>query len=240
MNQENLTKVALWNPRASFWWSLIFSPIFGAWIHAKNWKVLGNETKAKQAMNWGYSYIAFLLLFIFLPDSDYILRIVYLINIIFLISFYFFMGKSQIKYVIEHHYGTYEKKRFIIPFGIAIASIILYFGLLTVWELNFNPEIQNEATLSNISGVWKEEPGSSLIYIQLERINKTIKIENKTFPVKVKSFDEENKIISLIVNNDPKIIWSIRQILEADEKSFTLNITLHNGTQADLAFVRNL
>ena len=31
----------LWNPGAAMAWSLLFSPIFGAFVHMKNWQALG-------------------------------------------------------------------------------------------------------------------------------------------------------------------------------------------------------
>ena len=46
------TTVPLWNPTVAANWSLLFSPILGAWLHAKNWAALGNEVKEKQSMYW--------------------------------------------------------------------------------------------------------------------------------------------------------------------------------------------
>lgn len=37
----NNEKITLWNPNAAVNWSVLFTPIFGAWIQAKNWKALG-------------------------------------------------------------------------------------------------------------------------------------------------------------------------------------------------------
>ena len=42
----------LWNPNAAANWSILFSPIFGAYIHAKNWERLGQPDKAASSMNW--------------------------------------------------------------------------------------------------------------------------------------------------------------------------------------------
>jgi hypothetical protein len=37
---------ALWNPNAAANWSLLFSPMFGAWLHMKNWAALGEPERA--------------------------------------------------------------------------------------------------------------------------------------------------------------------------------------------------
>ena len=39
---------ALWNPNAASSWSLLFSPIFGAYLHMQNWQALGQPDKAEQ------------------------------------------------------------------------------------------------------------------------------------------------------------------------------------------------
>ena len=38
----------LWNPQTAAVLSLVLSPAFGAWIHAENWRILGNEKRAQQ------------------------------------------------------------------------------------------------------------------------------------------------------------------------------------------------
>ena len=78
-----------------------------------------------------------------------------------------------------------------------------------------------------------------MVSLKLDGKMKTIDINGKEFPVAVKSFDNENKIITLVVNNNPAMMWSGRQIFDKDGK-FTLNLTLQDGTQDDLSFVRNL
>ena len=36
----------LWNPNAAAMWSLLFSPVFGALVHMKNWQAMGEPEKA--------------------------------------------------------------------------------------------------------------------------------------------------------------------------------------------------
>jgi hypothetical protein len=44
----------LWNPWAAAGWSLLFSPVFGAWLHAANWQALGRPDKAAAARRWSW------------------------------------------------------------------------------------------------------------------------------------------------------------------------------------------
>ncbi|WEF32443.1 hypothetical protein [Pseudoduganella chitinolytica] len=52
----------LWNPWAAAGWSLLFSPAFGAWLHAANWHALGRPDKAVAARRWGWLVILAILL----------------------------------------------------------------------------------------------------------------------------------------------------------------------------------
>ena len=78
-----------------------------------------------------------------------------------------------------------------------------------------------------------------MVTLKLDGKMKSVDINGKEIPVVVRSYDDENKIITLVVDNNPAIIWTVRQIFDKDGK-FTLNLTLQDGTQDDLSFVRNL
>jgi curved DNA-binding protein CbpA len=60
---------ALWNPNAAANWSLLFPPVFGAWLHAKNSSALGDESEAKHSTYWVYGGILGISVAIFLPDK---------------------------------------------------------------------------------------------------------------------------------------------------------------------------
>ena len=38
---------AIWNPDAAANWCLLFSPVFGTWLHMKNWRALGEPERAR-------------------------------------------------------------------------------------------------------------------------------------------------------------------------------------------------
>src|SRR5436190_17925418 len=42
----------LWNPNAAASWCLLFSPVFGAYLHMRNWQALGDERHAQVNRNW--------------------------------------------------------------------------------------------------------------------------------------------------------------------------------------------
>ncbi len=139
MNKENLTKVSLYSPKTLIWgWSLILTPIFGAILHARNWRVLGNEAQAKKSMKWAYSFmIIYVLLLIIIKlqiDNNYnfikyelLISLFWLTHIICILTFYIVIGKSQIKYLKEQYKEDYEKKQiyaYIASFMLIVRVII--------------------------------------------------------------------------------------------------------------------
>src|SRR5438552_4573164 len=64
---------ALWNPNAAASWSLLFSPIFGSYLHARNWEALDRPDKAASSRKWMVGSIIFFVVIALaafvLPDS---------------------------------------------------------------------------------------------------------------------------------------------------------------------------
>ena len=120
----------LWNPNAAANWSLMFTPIFGAYIHAKNWNELGQHERANKSMLWVYIGFAILVSVLFLPDVGG-----RLVCIAFLISWYFFSAKSQVKYLKENNIN-YEKKSWgkavLLGFSGLIIFLVISISLLLV------------------------------------------------------------------------------------------------------------
>ncbi len=174
--QVDTASVALWNPNAAVNWSLLFSPIFGAWLHAKNWNSLGDERKAKQSMYWVYGGIVFSILAL-IPGKSWSIGIVYLFG------WYFLSAKQQIKYVKEKLDGVYEKKGLAKPIGIAIATLIGFVIVAGVIATNFDPNLQQESALIDVSGVWRADQDGAMVILKLEGKSKSIEINGKVFPV---------------------------------------------------------
>jgi hypothetical protein len=95
---------------------------------------------------------------------------------------------------------------------------------------------EQNVALTDISAVWRGDTDGAMITLRLAGEKKSIDINGKTFLVTVKNYDDENEITTLIVNNNPAMIWTIQRY--RDESA--LFITLHEGTQDKLSFVRKL
>jgi hypothetical protein len=46
---------ALWSPSAAVAWSLVFTPVFGAWVQMMNWAALGDRHQAAASRAWAYA-----------------------------------------------------------------------------------------------------------------------------------------------------------------------------------------
>ncbi len=114
----------LWNPNAAANWSFLFTMIFGALLHTRNWRVLGKEELAKKSMYWMYGGIGAVILYLLLPESgfDYVLLIGPLL------AWYFTMGKSQNKYLKDNNI-EYTPKSWGKPIGIGIVALVLFCGI---------------------------------------------------------------------------------------------------------------
>jgi len=121
------TGVALWNPNAAASWSLLFTPAFGAHLHALNWRALGEHDRARASTKWFYVGLGLLPLYFLLGvlDGD----IALLAGIIHVLAWYFSSARVQAKYV-EERYGAFFPRK---PWGtyllIATGGMVGYFAL---------------------------------------------------------------------------------------------------------------
>ena len=117
--------IKLWNPNAAANLALLFSPIFSAWLMAKNWQELGKPDEAKKSMTWVKIWIGFLpvylLVVVFAPGIP-----MPLVYVILLVVWYYKLGKKQITYVKEAGI-QYEKKAWGKPVLIALAATVVWF-----------------------------------------------------------------------------------------------------------------
>lgn len=129
---EKPSSPALWNPNAAAMWSLLFSPAFGAFIHARNAEALGRSDEAKANKNWFFSSLVFVVITSFIGIvpalSDVPLGAV---GVAYLLLWYFFLAQKQAKYVNETFGRNYQKKSWakplLIAFGILFAFLLLVF-----------------------------------------------------------------------------------------------------------------
>jgi len=134
VNGENAP--ALWNPNAAASWSLIFSPIFGAYLHMRNWEALGQPEKAAKSKNWLIGTIVCALLFVivplFLPESKGVDALGRAFGFAPLIAWYYAIGKSQQVFVLGKFGKTYPRRGWSKPFLAAVGIVIALFAIAFV------------------------------------------------------------------------------------------------------------
>ena len=107
------TAPALWNPNATANWSLLFTPIFGAWLQMKNWEALGETRRAASSKAWlvvsavlvGGSVLVDLLL----PQS-LLAALTTPIGFLVLVVWYFASGRRHARWV-DQRFGTDYPRR---------------------------------------------------------------------------------------------------------------------------------
>jgi len=113
---------ALWNPNAAANWSLLFSPVFGAWLHWKNWQRLGEQQRADTARNWLVAAVVMLLASVGVALAAG--AGARALNFLFLLAWYFSAAKTQAKFVKEHYGDGYPRRGWWQPLGIAIGALV--------------------------------------------------------------------------------------------------------------------
>ena len=126
MDSKNVT-LKIWNPNVAACLSIIFTPIFGAWIHAKNWEVLKKEQERRWSMLFVYClisvtiFVVYYQLFIGDVKSSPL-------SIGTLLTWYFILGKSQLSHIKDNNIN-YEKKSWIKPLLCGVGGYIILFGI---------------------------------------------------------------------------------------------------------------
>jgi hypothetical protein len=126
-NPPSDTRPALWNPNAAACWSLLFTPAFGAYLHARNADTLGRTQEAKANRICFYAslgFLAFVLFSIFIPQiPESVCRAA---GIGLLIGWYVSTGKVQAQYVTETWQKSYTRKPWTKPLLLAVNCLIGY------------------------------------------------------------------------------------------------------------------
>jgi hypothetical protein len=130
---------ALWNPNAAASWSLLFTPIFGAYLHMRNWQALGQPEKAASSKNWIIGSLVCVLLLVivplFLPDSKGVDALGRVFGFALLITWYYAMGKSQQAFVLGKFGKTYPRRGWSRPLLAAVGGVIAFFAFVFVVAL---------------------------------------------------------------------------------------------------------
>jgi hypothetical protein len=131
---ESPTRIALWNPNAAAIWSVIFTPVFGAYLHALNWRALGDKERESASMTWVYAGGALLLLLLLIevltPDSKSGDAVSQTIGFAFLAAWYFGSARAQAKLVKEKFGGSFTRKSWRKPLLMGLAGFGIYIVLM--------------------------------------------------------------------------------------------------------------
>ena len=121
---------AIWNPNAAANWSILFTPAFGSFIQAINWRALGEEQKSKAMMGWFYASIALLFIYVamglLIPEQKAAEGLSRFLAFLFLVIWYFAVGRSQTKYVKAKFGKSYTRRPWGKPVLIGVFAITGY------------------------------------------------------------------------------------------------------------------
>jgi hypothetical protein len=157
---------ALWNPRAAAAWSLLFSPIFGALIHAANWRMLGDAVRARRNVGWAIGsgvFILFALATAALPESKLLDQVFRFGGIGLLVGWLMSVGNEQNHYVKNSLPHGYDKRPWGRPLSLALGALVVLFGLAIALAIVFDTSRATPAELAAgmkplILAEWQKKP----------------------------------------------------------------------------------
>lgn len=129
----------LWNPNAAAAWSLLFTPIFGAYLHMRNWQALGQSERVVQSRYWIYATIAYLVAVvissIIAPLSEMVDVLTRVAGLALLLGWHYAIGKSQAAYVTSRFGQSYPRQHWGKPIAVAVGCLIAFFVVAFVLAL---------------------------------------------------------------------------------------------------------
>jgi hypothetical protein len=121
----------LWNPNAAASWSLLFSPVFGAWLHMRNWRALGDPVRASQQGWWIVATVVFTLALggvsIALPDNKGLDALSRVGGLGILLAWYFSSAKPQARLVKARYGETYARRGWGLPLLFGVLGMLAFF-----------------------------------------------------------------------------------------------------------------
>ena len=127
---------AIWNPNAIALSSLLFSPVFGAFLHAINWHDLGETEKANSSMTWFYVSLVYWAMVSAMPT----LATGAAMALLYFFIWYFASSRSQAKFVKANVGADYPRKSWGKPLLCGVVGLIAYVIALFVLEYVMRPE----------------------------------------------------------------------------------------------------
>lgn len=96
--------------------------------------------------------------------------------------------------------------------------------------------------LDEISGVWRAKTDGAMVSFVYTDKKMRMFINDDPISVTLGDIDNTNRTVNLnVTTNEGKPgVWTVRQVWDKEHKSFHLAITLHDGIQDELTFVRKI
>jgi hypothetical protein len=134
---------ALWNPGAAAMWSLLFGPIFGAFLQMKNWQALGEMEKAAQSKRWVIGGVCFYLVLavaaMLIPESKAIDSGFRFAGVGFLLAWFGISSRVHVNFVKARFGGKYPRRAWALPLLCAVAiAVLAILGFFVVLTFVFN------------------------------------------------------------------------------------------------------
>ena len=127
---------AIWNPNSAANWSLLFSPVFGAYLHMKNWEALGEPAKASVAKVWVLVTLLALagtaVAAACLPYSRSLDGVSRTEGFVLLLSWYFSSGRSQAEYVKSRYGRDYPRRNWGKPLLLGCLALVGFIVFIVV------------------------------------------------------------------------------------------------------------
>lgn len=129
-NEEEQSILQLWQPEIIMLLALIFSPIFGAWLVAMNWREIGEDADAQFNLYvvWGLIALALLMVLVSSVTGMVLSPLLSVILAVLVWACWFgLLGREQLNFVRHELDNAYEYKSWLKPIIVLLIGILVYF-----------------------------------------------------------------------------------------------------------------
>lgn len=155
----------LWNPDAAACWSILFTPVFGAYLVATNWRALGKPEKAATSMIWLWVAVGGLLLAIVIygvTDPSTTERPWSMPGWVLLLPWYFIQARPQVLFLKKAFGNNYPKKSWKAPLLAGVGALALWISISISISLTgakgIDPKVMAEYVKPLILAEWQKQP----------------------------------------------------------------------------------
>lgn len=151
-NANTMSPKSLWSPGMAAFWSLFFTPVFGAFIHRHNWRELGKNDRASSSSIWMWlGGIGFVLLGFLVPE------LLPLYSLVWILAWYFISARSQSKYIQEAVGDNYQRKSWLLP-------VFMGFVLIVAAGITFSVSMSDLEEFQTLAGYDTGDPATVEAY----------------------------------------------------------------------------